>query len=109
LKQAVIDKIKSETGQPFQGKVFLLTNLRYWGYCYNPVSFYFCVNEQQQLRFILAEINNTPWNQRHCYVHDVFSSMQAQQQETQDQRQEKLSQSGDINVDIINQKLTSNI
>jgi len=50
-----------------------------------------------------SEINNTPWNQRHCYVHDVFSSMQAQQQETQDQTQEKLSQSGDISVDTINQ------
>ena len=105
LKQAVIDKITNETGQSFQGKVFLLTNLRYWGYCYNPVSFYFCVNEQQQLCFILADINNTPWNQRHCYVHDVFNSMQAQQQETPDQTQEraqeKLSQSGDTGVDTI--------
>ena len=81
LKQTVINEITSDTGQTFTGKVFLLTNLRSWGYCYNPVSFYFCFDEQQQLRFILADINNTPWNERHCYVHDVLSSQQAKQTE----------------------------
>ena len=97
LKQAVINKISTETGQAFKGKVFLLTNLRYWGYCYNPVSFYFCFDEQQQLRFILADINNTPWNERHCYVHDLANSRQAQQAE--------LSQTADISKDTISNTL----
>lgn len=77
LKQAVIDKIKADTEQDFSGKVFLLTNLRYWGYCYNPVSFYFCYDKENSLRFILSDINNTPWNERHCYVHDSLRSEQA--------------------------------
>ena len=76
LKQTVINKIKSETGELFDGKVFLLANLRYWGYCYNPVSFYFCYDSQNRLRFILDDINNTPWNERHCYVHDCRKSEQ---------------------------------
>jgi hypothetical protein len=68
LKTAVADKILSETGQHFKGKVFLLTHPRYLGFIFNPVSFYFCVNDDGTLAFILADINNTPWNQRHCYV-----------------------------------------
>ena len=52
LKQAVIHKIHTETGTAFNGKVYLLTNLRYWGYCFNPVSFYFCYNQDQQLSLI---------------------------------------------------------
>jgi len=74
LKETVIDKIHSETGQTFSGKVYLLGNLRFFGYCYNPVAFYFCFNEQDQLEFILADINNTPWNERYCYVHDCQNS-----------------------------------
>ncbi len=49
----------------------LLTHLRYFGYCMNPVSFYYCWNESDDaLEAIVAEINNTPWGERHCYVLD---------------------------------------
>lgn len=75
LKQAVIDKIVQQSGNNFSGKVFLLTNLRYWGYCFNPVSFYFCYSDGKTLGekpdYIVAEINNTPWNERHAYVLDI--------------------------------------
>jgi len=42
-----------------EGKIFLLTHLRYLGYNFNPVSFYYCFDRRAQLRFILAEVNNT--------------------------------------------------
>jgi len=64
-------KIKQQTGKKFNGKVYLLANLSYWGYCYNPVSFYCCYDEQGSLSFILSEIHNTPWGERFTYVHDV--------------------------------------
>lgn len=41
------------------GPVYLLTNLRYLGYCFNPVSFFYCYNQAGQLQVILAEVNNT--------------------------------------------------
>jgi DUF1365 family protein len=41
------------------GKIFLLTHLRYLGYNFNPVSFYYCFDSDEQLRMILAEVNNT--------------------------------------------------
>lgn len=67
LKAAVQREIFHQTGQYFTGDVHLLTHIRYLGYCFNPVSFYYC-HENGQLRFILAEVNNTPWNERFCYV-----------------------------------------
>jgi uncharacterized protein len=41
------------------GRIFLLTNLRYLGYCFNPVSFFYCFDRGQQLQLVLAEVRNT--------------------------------------------------
>jgi uncharacterized protein len=67
LKQAVVELIQQRSGESFSGTVKILTHPRYLGFIFNPVTFYFCY-EQQQLKFIVAEINNTPWNERYAYV-----------------------------------------
>ena len=41
------------------GRVFLLTNLRYLGYCFNPVSFYYVVDDADRVGRVLAEVHNT--------------------------------------------------
>jgi DUF1365 family protein len=41
------------------GRIFLLTHLRYLGYCFNPVSFFYCYDGAGHLRMILAEVRNT--------------------------------------------------
>jgi uncharacterized protein len=48
------------------GRIFLLTNLRYLGYCFNPVSFFYCFDRGQQLQLVLAEVRNT-FGGRHNY------------------------------------------
>ena len=69
LDQAVRDLVESKTGERPQGPIRLLTNLSYFGYCFNPVSFYYCFDTRDQgLETIVAEVNNTPWGERHCYV-----------------------------------------
>ena len=68
LKTTVESLIFKRTGEQFSGKVYLLTHPRYLGFVFNPVSFYFCVNHQGQLEYVLADINNTPWDERYCYV-----------------------------------------
>jgi len=69
LDQAVRDLVETETGSRPQGPIRLLTNLSYFGYCFNPVSFYYCFDAaDQQLETIVAEVNNTPWGERFCYV-----------------------------------------
>jgi len=70
LDQAVRDKVEQETGHRPGGSIRLLTNMRYFGHCFNPVSFYYCHSAQVRLEFIVVEINNTPWNERHAYVLD---------------------------------------
>lgn len=67
LKEAVQKEIKVQLDESFDGKVYLLTHFRYLGLCFNPVSFYFCYRDES-LEYIIAEVNNTPWNQRHSYV-----------------------------------------
>lgn len=41
------------------GPVFLLTHLRYLGYCFNPVSFFYLFDRDERLQLVLAEVNNT--------------------------------------------------
>jgi len=42
-----------------EGRAFLLTNLRYLGYCFNPVSFYYFCGSAGRVEMMLAEVNNT--------------------------------------------------
>ena len=74
LDAAVRDLVEAQLGRRPTGAVRLLTHLRYFGYCFNPVSFYYCYDELDQLDVIVAEITNTPWKERHQYVLDVGSA-----------------------------------
>lgn len=42
-----------------EGRIFLLTHLRYLGYCFNPVSFFYCLDRADQVQVVLAEVTNT--------------------------------------------------
>lgn len=50
--------------------VKLLTHPRWFGLVMNPLSLFYCY-EGDVLRFIIGEITNTPWNERHTYVFEV--------------------------------------
>ena len=41
------------------GPIFLLTHLRYLGYSFNPISFFYCFDGAAQLQLVLAEVSNT--------------------------------------------------
>ncbi|MGB8634953.1 MAG: DUF1365 domain-containing protein [Rhodanobacteraceae bacterium] len=76
LSDAVRHRFEQATGVRPQGPVRLLTHLRYFGLVFNPVSFYYCYEEDgSSLAGIMAEITNTPWNERHAYVLPVNSAM----------------------------------
>lgn len=71
LKQSVVDLVQQETGHAPRGAIRMLTNMRYFGHCFNPVTFYYCFEaDNTTLQAIVSEINNTPWNERHRYVLD---------------------------------------
>lgn len=69
LQDSVRDLVEAETGRRPEGPVRLLTNLSYFGFCFNPVSFYYCFDaDGETLNTIVAEVNNTPWGERDTYV-----------------------------------------
>lgn len=69
LEESIRDLVETRSGKRPTGPIRLLTHFRYFGYCFNPVSFYYCFDETGvQLQTIVAEVNNTPWKERHCYV-----------------------------------------
>ena len=49
------------------GRIVLLTLPRVMGYVFNPVSFWFCLDKQGQLRAVLSEVSNT-FRDRHSYL-----------------------------------------
>jgi len=71
LRKAVLDEVERALGRRPDGALTLLTQLRTFGYLFNPVSFYFCHAAGGALEAVVAEITNTPWNERHRYVLDA--------------------------------------
>ena len=76
LKQAVIDHVNEYYNEqqyvvPEIHSVRMLGHVRYLAYTFNPVVFYYCFNKQNELQAIVSEITNTPWGERHSYVHAI--------------------------------------
>ena len=68
LDDAVRNTVKKKTGINTYGPIRVLTHLRYFGYCFNPVTFYYIYNkDDSDVELIMAEVTNTPWNERHSY------------------------------------------
>ena len=69
LTDAVRDTVQAQTGVRPAGPIRLLTQLRTLGHCFNPVSFYYCMDSDgERLQAVLAEVTNTPWGERRAYV-----------------------------------------
>jgi len=71
LDEAVRARVATELGFRPRGRVSVLTQVRTLGYVFNPVCFYFCLDEQGAPEAIVAEITNTPWGERFAYVLDA--------------------------------------
>jgi len=48
-------------------QVFLLTPLANWGFYFSPLTQYYLYQEGKP-KYLLAEVSNTPWNQRYHYL-----------------------------------------
>lgn len=75
LKSEIKSLVRNATGRELGGSIRLLTNMRYFGHCFNPVSFYYCfAHDGKTLEAIVSHITNTPWGEDYAYVHDVSSA-----------------------------------
>ncbi|HEU5133872.1 MAG TPA: DUF1365 domain-containing protein [Steroidobacteraceae bacterium] len=69
LDTVVRARVAERTGVRPPGPIRMLTHLRYFGVGFNPVTFYYCFDAADtRVESIVAEITNTPWNERHAYV-----------------------------------------
>lgn len=68
----VRDLVERDTGRRPAGPIRLLTHLRYFGYCMNPICVYYCFKpDGETLDAVVAEVSNTPWGEKIGYVLDV--------------------------------------
>ncbi len=81
--RARIGVLLKEAGFDFElGKVFALTNLRVFGYVFNPVTFYYCFDKEGSFRVLASEVNNTYGDQKMYFVPikdpkaKIFTSLQ---------------------------------
>lgn len=70
LEDAVRRKMATLAGlteKDCQGDIYLLCHLRYFGIYFSPLNLYY-LKQNGQFRYMLAEVSNTPWNERHYYL-----------------------------------------
>ncbi|GAA5442414.1 hypothetical protein Misp06_00588 [Microbulbifer sp. NBRC 101763] len=79
LDEAVRRRVEDVCGERPQGPVRVLANWRYFGYNMNPITIYYCFDgEGNKVRWLLLDVHNTPWNERHSYVLDCRSGARVQ-------------------------------
>ena len=72
LADAVREKMSELAQQQLNGRVYFLGNLRTFGLYFSPINCYFLQQPgHQQFSYMLAEVSNTPWNERHYYLLDL--------------------------------------
>lgn len=70
VRAALATALRQQLGHTLTARqpVYVLTLPRYFGFAFNPVSFYWVYAEDgRTLQFIAAHITNTPWHERHLY------------------------------------------
>lgn len=73
LELAVRDKMAELSGltiEQLEGEIYLLCHLRYFGFYFSPLNLYY-LNQHDRFRYMLAEVSNTPFNERHYYLVDL--------------------------------------
>jgi DUF1365 family protein len=69
LDRAVREAVVAQAGVYPSGPIRMLANLSTFGHCFNPVTFYYCMDEPgEAVEAVVAEVTNTPWGERHAYV-----------------------------------------
>ena len=68
LAESARDLVEERCGLRPAGPVRLLTLARTLGMGYNPVSFFYLHDEEEQVQAAIAEVTSTPWGERCHYV-----------------------------------------
>lgn len=77
LDEAVRDVVETQLARRPRGPIAQLAHVRMWGWLFNPIAIYYCFSpDMSELEALVAEVTNTPWNERHTYVLDPLINPQ---------------------------------
>jgi predicted NAD/FAD-binding protein/DUF1365 family protein len=69
--RANVEAFLADAGRPFRaGRILLTTQPRAWGYCFNPISVFWCHDDADRLVATIVEVHNT-YGDRHAYLVDA--------------------------------------
>ena len=74
-KQLVWHKVQQLGGKNLAGRVMFIGQMRCFGLYFSPINLYYCYNHNNQLAYLLAEVSNTPWRERHYYLIDIKENL----------------------------------
>ncbi|MFL5687768.1 MAG: DUF1365 domain-containing protein [Chloroflexota bacterium] len=67
VEESVLDILRAAGFDPDGWRITLVTNLRSFGYVFNPASFFLCRDRTGELAVVIVEVHNTH-GERHLYV-----------------------------------------
>ena len=70
LRQRLMNDAATQGLELPDGPIFLLTQLRYLGYVFNPISYFYCYKRDGELAMVLAEVNNTFGETHNYWLHE---------------------------------------
>jgi DUF1365 family protein len=73
LSERIKNKVRSLAGHADIDRIVMLVQVRCFGIYFSPANFYFCYNQDNKCTQMLAEVSNTPWNERHYYLVDLLN------------------------------------
>jgi DUF1365 family protein len=62
-----LDAFLATQGIEVGGRILMLANARVLGYCFNPISIFWCHRPDETLECVVVEVHNT-YGERHAYV-----------------------------------------
>ncbi len=68
-----IDHLLEKANLEKAGKIYLLCYPRFLGFVFNPISIYYCMDENNQIICMIYEVRNT-FKERHTYVEPVLET-----------------------------------
>lgn len=73
LSQRITNKVSLLNGHQDISRIVMLVQVRCFGIYFSPANFYFCYDQSGDCTQMLAEVSNTPWNERHYYLVDLLN------------------------------------
>jgi cyclopropane-fatty-acyl-phospholipid synthase len=67
IKDKLLQMLQEQKPSLSVASVFMITSMRYLNYAFNPVSFYYCFDDNHHVAAMVVEVNNT-FGERHIYI-----------------------------------------